>query len=356
MKDMQVKSLLRELISREDETSFSGWLLEQVKKSQKFDYVKKVKDSRGGLVIEAIKGEPQLIFLCHMDTVKASVGQKRGVHGDRYYGLGAKDMKGGIVSVLKAVLSASEMRNMGLIFYNGEESDRSGMKLLLEKFKYFPKLIVCPESRFVIGSGCKGLMVVSVEVRGIAAHTARPQQGLNSVEGAWELVEYIRSKCKLFKSKMLGHTLITPLFIISWPEFNLSGIVPDKCNMNLELRINSSRLTGDMVLSWVKEFCKLSGFKVEVKLIEEYPVTLIPKKDLLPLTEAINVAGEDVRWADVSLSGFNDGFLLFHKYQIPVVNFGPYGEGNHTANEWVSIRSVEKTAKVYSYLMQIMGK
>ena len=63
--------------------------------------------------------------------------------------------------------------------------------------------------------------------------------------------------------------------------------------------------------------------------------------------ESAKQVGFEIELSDPGLSGYNDVAMISAKTGIPFFNFGPYGEGNHGADEWVSLQSIKDTKQVF---------
>ena len=87
-------------------------------------------------VIATDGSKPKLLLIAHMDTVEPRGWQKhnpfRGtIKGNRLYGLGSMDMKGGMAAILSALKSFKKTKDLMLLFYCDEEYDFKGMKELV---------------------------------------------------------------------------------------------------------------------------------------------------------------------------------------------------------------------------------
>lgn len=160
-------------------------------------------------------------------------------------------------------------------------------------------------------------------------------------------------KLGCYKSKIFGKTQLNLLSIKSLPEDNIEGVLPDYCVVTIEIRPASRKVNLSLLKKLMKKFCKKQKIKVKFKVLRDFPLVYVSPKKLNLLIQAIKKVGETEKFADIKLAGFNDARIITAKFGIPVVNFGPYGEGNHTPEEWVSVKSVQKTKEVYKNLIEI---
>ena len=78
----------------------------------------------GHVNVLAVRGQPELLFNCHLDTVPASSSWQRpplqlSVEGDRAYGLGSTDIKGAAAALL--TVAEVTKQDMALLFSSDEE-------------------------------------------------------------------------------------------------------------------------------------------------------------------------------------------------------------------------------------------
>ena len=288
--------------------------------------------------------EPQVLFCCHLDTVPpVHLPLTTKVTGDAFFGLGSKDMKGGIVSALvaRAQLSKQDKEKVGFLFYCDEEGTQRGIEAMLDvtlpkSIQYF----FCPESRFNLGVGCRGYMILELECTGISAHTARPEQGINAIEKAYTIARNFT----LFIKKLSRHNSCT---IVNISGGGSANKVPSMCALTLSCRIISP-LSRKAIQTKVKELAKTSGLKKLVikKMLIRPPSIEAPESLVRTFKKAALAAGFHIQNADPKRGGYNDIALLSAKHGIPFLNFGPFGEGNHGPNEYVSLQSIADTAQV----------
>lgn len=129
----------------------------------------------------------RLILAGHTDTVPANDNEVAVVDGDRLYGLGSSDMKGGLAVMLELARTvATPVLDVTYVFYAREEvsAEHSGLG---ELFELRPDLLagdvalLGEPTSAAIEAGCQGTMRVVVTLRGDRAHTARPWMGRNAI-------------------------------------------------------------------------------------------------------------------------------------------------------------------------------
>lgn len=147
------------------------------------------------------KGTPKLCVSGHLDVVP--LGKEEWtrnpfageVEGDKIFGRGVSDMKGGVASLVLAILAAKREvgrpLNLALAFTGGEEAGFEGAKKMARDYPFSDPirafLVAEPTSnRPMVGH--KGLIWAKGLVKGVTAHGAMPELGENAICKALEAI------------------------------------------------------------------------------------------------------------------------------------------------------------------------
>jgi len=297
--------------------------------------------------ILAYGNKPIILLACHMDTVRPTKGSEAKLRqaGDKLYGLGTKDMKGGTVAALIAAkyLPLEVSEKIGFLFYCDEEYCQKGMEAMVKKSSLIPKTVkyfLCPESRFNLSFASRGVAVFDIEFLGKSAHSARPHLGINAIEEAFRFFAILRSALGKFKSS---------LNLASLNGSTDSNRVPDLAKSTGSIRIGDEKLTEKALLQIIKDIIKKNNFQVKFS-ITTFRSAIMPKSKAHIKKFLSAAKGFDIKLADPMLAGYNDICMLSSKLGIPFWGFGPYGENNHGPNEWVSLQSIKECIEVYQKL------
>src|SRR5215207_5101779 len=185
-------------------------------------------------------GGPVVVFHGHLDVVPARPEQfSPAVHGDRLYGRGAYDMKGGLAGMMLAVhdLIGQERVRVHFVCVADEESeevDQRGSDYLVEQGYIGNFAITGEPTNMHIGIQAKGVLAMRIEVIGTAAHGSTPWVGDNAVLKAIDVFRQIETLPFARESSDL----------FDRPSINLGRIVggdalnkvPDLCAIDVDVR------------------------------------------------------------------------------------------------------------------------
>ena len=259
------------------------------------------------------------------------------LEGDRLFGRGAYDMKGGLAALMLAIadLQGSEGVRVRLGIVPDEESEEEverGCDLLLEEGFVGDFAITGEPTDMLVGVAAKGVLALRIQVEGRAAHGATPWLGENAILSAIEVFHLIESLPFARESSELYDR----------PSINLGRIlggdalnkVPDHCVIDVDVRYLPEQ-DPDAILEQVEE---IDGAQV-VSTFRRPPALVDPAS---PFVRALCDAASPHHPEEVTSVG-RDGAsdaVSFLRVGIPAVEFGPLGAGHHGPEEWVSIPSL----------------
>jgi acetylornithine deacetylase len=138
-------------------------------------------------------GEPRVYLSAHMDTVAPFI--QYSADSDHIYGRGSCDTKGSLACMLTAAVAAknSGISNFGLIFTVGEEVDLIGARTMIKSYPDLPFVVVGEPTSLEIVNAHFGILVVKISAAGKAAHSSRPEQGINAIDLLMETIQKIKA-------------------------------------------------------------------------------------------------------------------------------------------------------------------
>jgi len=315
------------------------------------------------------RGERSLLFHGHYDVVPefSSEQFKPRIQGNRLYGRGSSDMKGGLVALLFALLAIKEcgLKLKGRIAFSFVPDEESGGRLgtqyliqsgLLSR----PSLgMLMPEpTSGVIWSANKGALTFKVEVKGKSAHVGLEHEGENAFEKMVEIAHSLLELKKIIrrrKTEMPVNPLEASRSVMLIGGESGSGVsfnvVPDRAFFTIDRRINPEESLDEAKeeLICLLEKHKERGVEMEVKIVQEGESSAADKK--APLASALKEAIRDVtqKIPHFELCPGLVEIRFFNRRRIPGFAYGPgLLEVSHGAAEYVRISDILNCAKIYS--------
>ena len=296
---------------------------------------------------------PTVVLHGHLDVVPGRPEQfVPRVEGDRLYGRGAYDMKGGLAAMMCAVRDLVAQDRVRVHFLcvadeEGEEDEDKGTDHLVEQGYRGDFAITGEPTDLHIGVQAKGVLAMRIAVSGTAAHGARPWLGDNAVLKAIDV--FRRIECMPFARES------SELF--DRPSINLGRIaggdavnkVPDSCTIDVDVRY----LPGQDPETILRAVRALPG--AEVRNVFHRPPAIVERTN--PYVRALAQAvsnGPATESVSVGRDGSSDA-ISFLAAGIPAVEFGPHGGGHHGPEEWVSIDSLERYRRSLVDFVWLLG-
>lgn len=314
-------------------------------------------------ILHGSAGAPRLMLNGHMDVVPPGSEWEKDPYsgeivGDRIFGRGSSDMKGGLVSEIMAVraIQRSGMKLKGDFIVAAvvdEETSQVGAKVLVKKGLHPDFAIIAEPTSLDICIAHKGSDIVRVTVHGQAAHGSRPDLGINAIAHMAEVVGSLQNLSKTLQSTFLHPILKNPSLNIG----TISGgtganVVPDRCTITVDRRWLPGERS-EAVLAQIREAvfsteARLKGFKAEVEtLISIPPMEISPDAPIVAALKKSAAAHLGCAPKIVGKDGTTDASILYGEGNIPTVIFGP-GDARlaHKPNEYVSLEAVSRAAAV----------
>ena len=317
-----------------------------------------VKDSvhNGVPVLAATVGAaegPVVIFHGHVDVVPGHPEQfVPRCEGDRLFGRGAYDMKGGLAAMMCAVRDVAEQDRVRVHFVcvADEESDtptQRGSDYLVEKGYTGDFAITGEPTDLLIGVQAKGVLALRIEVRGKAAHGSTPWEGDNAVLKA---VDVFRSIERLPFSEESSDLFPKPSIslgrIMGGDALNK---VPDRCVIDVDIRY----LPGQDHRALLAQIGEIPDIEASIIFHREPAVVSRRHPYVRMLAESVE-EGSSVDRISVGRDGASD-VVSFLDAGVPAVEFGPTGHGHHGPEEWVSISSLGRYRKALVDFVDLIG-
>ena len=305
-------------------------------------------------------GGRSLMLNGHLDTVGVA-GMRRPhtpeIVGDRLYGRGAYDMKGGLAAIMLAGAAAAgsgadgERRLRGDVIVTAvidEEHASLGTHSVLQRW-HADAAVVAEATGLDLCIAHKGFVWLDVEVTGEAAHGSRPDLGIDAIVKMGNVLTHLDELNRRLQASA-GHPLLgagsVHASLISGGQERSS--YPASCTLSIERRTIPGE-TPELVEAEIQHILQRLAahdphFRASVTrgvargsfaIADDAPIVQVARQAL--------TAERGRAPALIGVPWWMDSALLADA-SIPTVVFGPGGEGAHATVEWVSLDEVERCA------------
>jgi acetylornithine deacetylase len=298
-------------------------------------------------------GGRSLLLNAHMDTV-AMAGAERPlvgrVEGGRMYGRGAYDMKAGLAAIMWAGAEAARSPRAGDVIVSAvcdEEFASIGAQALVRGWTADAAIVTEPTGEEVcLAVAHKGFSWHEIEVRGVAAHGSRPEDGVDAIARMSRVLVGIDALAAELAAgephPLLGNGSVHASLIEGGRELST---YPDRCLLQLERRT----LPGE-----TREVVEAELAAILDAIVEDDPTFEAGTRTTLlrPWLETPRDA-EVVQALDAALGGgaevigvpyWADSAIIADS-GIPTVICGPGGAGAHADVEWVDLTQLDRVAR-----------
>jgi acetylornithine deacetylase/succinyl-diaminopimelate desuccinylase-like protein len=299
-------------------------------------------------------GKPRrrILLAPHLDTVPAAdESQSLPTKKDgRLFGRGACDTKGSVAAMLVALgeiaASRSRPRETEIVFAGlvDEENAQAGSRALADSGFKADLAIVGEPTRLRIVTAHKGSLWLELATHGKSAHGALPHLGRNAVHAMARVVDALETdyaaSLRRRRHALLGSATISVGTIHGGTQPN---VVPDACAITVDRRTLPGE-TEAGVRREIARFLAKRNLRVTFSRAKLAPCVPMETDPTLPLIrQFLRSAGQR---APAGVHFFCDAAVLADA-GIPSVVFGPGDIGHaHTANEWISLASLERAKEM----------
>jgi succinyl-diaminopimelate desuccinylase len=292
-------------------------------------------------------------------------GRPHGLPGEAVLAKGVCEQKATMSAMLHAIEAALrsgvEIKGRGhfVCCLSGETGRHDAIKSVVENAGIRADMCMIGGTSLKISLGNRGRVDVGVRVHGAPCHSSKPQEGVNAITGAIELIRRLTAAVPEAAHPQLGRPTLTVNHIRSFPDS--THTIQDLCEFTLDRRL----LPGEDPDAAVEEIAKIAAtldgqpdpasgkpWRVEViKGAYMYP-SLIDEQSAV--VKAVVEASQAMTGATPVLyyspSAFDQGYL--NHVGIATCNYGP-GEYQfaHTDLDMASVDRTFDAAKVYAFMI-----
>jgi acetylornithine deacetylase len=295
---------------------------------------------------------PVLVFCAHIDTV-STAGMTippfdPRVEGNRVYGRGSYDMKGGAAAILCAVAQLAKEKLNGTVMaalVADEEYASLGAQHFVAHHKADACVVTEPsEGRLILGH--KGFVWAEITTEGRAAHGSRWDLGVSAIARMGRIVaaldEFDRAQLRARTHPLVGPASQHCATISGGA--GLSTYAPS-CKLELERRTLPGESTAQ-VLDEIRAVIASTGEEATVRLLLDRPPLVCPPD--ARIAQCIRDAATKIHGRppdDAGVAYWMDA-ALFAAAGMETVNYGATGAGAHEAVEWADLDSIASCAQV----------
>jgi acetylornithine deacetylase len=290
------------------------------------------------------------------------------VRGGRLYGRGSCDAKGQLAAMLWAMsrLRADSERlraNVVCIAAIDEEHGFEGSQAIVADGLRADGAIVGEPTCLQPVIAHKGVVRWGIQVLGRAAHSSRPQEGVNAITGMLEVLAALRASWEstlVTEHPLLGRATAT---IVSIEGGLAPNVVPDRCRATIDRRTLPGEDPDDVlracdgVLDQLRQAAPAWQVEREEPFLHDYALETDPHAPVVQATvEAIRrVTGRQTTPGAVAYA--TDASKLSRLGGIPCVVLGAGDIAHaHTADEFVPLDEVAQAAEIYYETARLFGE
>lgn len=286
------------------------------------------------------------------------------IKDEKLFGLGAADMKSGLMAAILAVNLLQEANvplpcNIKIASVVDEEGGGNGTIALVMKGHKANAAIVCEPSDNSLIIAHMGFIFFEVEVTGIALHAGQKWNGVNAIEKAIILIEALQKLEHRWLMKYKHPILPPPTLNIGIIEGGTAGsTVPDKCIFRFCVHylpevMNRSSVEEEIIDTLILRAQGDDYLKDHLPRISVYQAGSAFEMDKNhPLVVVAQDAMNEVLGYKPLIKGGsagNDARILKNIAGIPTVIMGPgYLDQCHSPNEYVEIENYLNFILIYA--------
>ncbi len=295
----------------------------------------------------------------HLDTV-GTLGMEGGplkprFEGDRVYGRGSLDMKGGLVMgllAMDAVKRSGRTLRRSVLFTGvmDEEYASAGTEDVVRRYQADAAVVMEPTA-LGLHLAHKGFAWATVEIYGHAAHGSDYREGVDAIAKMGRLLVELENLGEHYL-RTDGHPLVgRPSIHASLIEGGRElSTYPDHCKLQLERRT----LPGEDPAGIAQELDQICSRlrdadpEFQYKIAVDFTRNAYEVEATDPVVRALGKSLGKVTGTEPEYDG-SSGWLdsaILGEAGIPTVIFGPDGAGAHASVEYVSISSIIQGAEV----------
>jgi acetylornithine deacetylase len=312
-----------------------------------------VDETRGNLLISSGTGEPDILFLGHIDTVPAFDIEHFGFtdKDGQISGLGTADMKSGCAAMIEAFMCAAEQGTLPdsvlLALVVGEEETGDGTQALLAS-RTFTSALVAEPTNLQPCLEHYGYVELLVRAFGYRRHAAMSDRETNAIHAMLRFLVQLEDRIENEE----------PDTVLNMRDLHSSEsgfAVPDRCAAAIDLHIPPDMKAteyADRLKAFIESALGQSrASRHEIEFPTRATGYRIAPESALP--QAIKGVFETLEkeWNPVAFRSHSDANLLLEAGCQPIILGPGLLAKAHTCDESVELAQVAEAAEVYTHLL-----
>jgi acetylornithine deacetylase len=300
-----------------------------------------------------------IVFEAHQDTVpidNMTIAPFEGkIEGNRLYGRGACDIKGGMTAMLTAFARLVRDKPAGacnviMACTVDEEHTFTGVTELVQRGLKADAAVVAEPTDLNIVHAHKGVTRWQLTTTGRSCHSSSPHKGINAVYRMADVLRALEEYARDLQARSVDPELGSATISVGRIEGGTSvNTVPDACRIEIDRRL----IPGEEALSAQRDLVDFLKARLgkDVQFACDKPwmaKTALSSRGSAELTRRLGTAIDAVRGKhSVHAVPYGTDASGIAAAGIPAVVFGPGDIGKaHTCDEWVPLDEVDAAAEI----------
>ncbi len=316
-----------------------------------------VEDGRDNLLIIPDDDSLEVVFVGHIDTVAAPdyMNYRCDFDGDRAYGLGTTDMKGGCAAMIEAFLSFKEQYSgdfpAALALVVGEEENGDGAQRFSEEH-HFPWALIGEPTKLTPCFSHYGYLELELSTFGKRMHASQARKELNAVRTMLHLLLALTEHLETSREDVIYN-------IRDMLSSSAGFVMPERCDVALDLHVPPQFAIGDLTFEIeniaAKKLPEGSRIHESVTFSTIHAGYDLPPMGLLPEMLQSVYASLNLPIEVEAFQSDSDAGVFWGAGMKPVI-LGPGDLAQaHTADESVDFSEVVRAAQIYLHLLRLLA-
>ncbi|MER9250037.1 M20 family metallopeptidase [Mesorhizobium sp. M0590] len=310
--------------------------------------------------------DKRIVFDAHLDTVPADGWERDPFAAERdarrMYGRGTCDTKSSLAAMLYALVAIRKDKPRATVFVAGtvdEEYRKAGARALAQSGIGFEAAVAGEPTNLEVVVAHKGSVRWWIETIGRAAHSSKPELGLNAIAGMAHVIpELVRLGDKLrtsYEHSLVGAPSLTISLIQGGSDI---CTVPARCEIFLDRRLVPQETPAAAIEEVEKVLAALRKKHQDLQVRSVFPAVEDPPLEDATRSRIAEVAAEACRNVAGTGGTFHGAPWGTDASQLQLTGakcivLGP-GDGaqGHTIDEYVDLDQVDKATEIYRRIMK----